>query len=547
MKKLLFQFGVLLLLLVVLPRAEAEELFGVEADNLVTIDTATGVRTVVGPVGAGFGVIQGMAFDPTVDKLFAIGNSITDGMAVPGPRLIELDRSTGQATEVGPLIHSIVGQLAIAEALAFNPGDGLLYGAGSNAGSPPNSFSNLLFTVNPATGAATAVADVSGTIFSGGKDVDSLVLADGTAYVTDCSFCTLHTLNLATGVATPVTTDTTLLGFDAINDLAFDPAAGTLFGIGLDFTISAPRSFLLTINRFTGGPAVVVGSAHFDTVNALAFAPPVSVPDPDSDGDGVPDIDDVCPGGDDNADADGDLIPDFCDACPIDPQNDVDGDGLCAEVDACPLDPDNDIDGDGVCGDIDFCPLDSANDVDGDGVCGDVDVCPLDPDNDVDGDGVCGEIDNCPIVANSNQDDADGDNVGDACDFDNDNDTICDGPNAVETICTAGPDNCPLVSNTDQADFDVDGAGDVCDGDDDNDGVVDNADECPATVTGVVNADGCSVGDLCPCLNNWKNHGAYVRCIAHTSEDFVAASLITEVEKDTIVSDAGMSSCGAKK
>ena len=75
-----------LLLLAVPPLAEADELFGVEAGNLVTIDTATGVRTVVGPVGAGFGGIQGMAFDPTVDKLFAIGNSVTDGATDPGGR-----------------------------------------------------------------------------------------------------------------------------------------------------------------------------------------------------------------------------------------------------------------------------------------------------------------------------------------------------------------------------------------------------------------------------------------------------------------------------
>ncbi|RLC56428.1 MAG: hypothetical protein DRI30_05870, partial [Chloroflexi bacterium] len=132
--------------------------------------------------------------------------------------------------------------------------------------------------------------------------------------------------------------------------------------------------------------------------------------------------------------------------------------------------------------------------------------------------------------------------------FDNDNDTICDGPNAVATVCAAGPDNCPLVFNTDQSDIDGDLIGDACDRDSDNDNVLDNADDCPTTLLGeVVNGAGCSVSDLCPCNNIWKNHGAYVRCVAHTSEDFVADSLITEVEKDTIVSTAGMSSCGNKR
>jgi hypothetical protein len=251
----------------------------------------------------------------------------------------------------------------------------------------------------------------------------------------------------------------------------------------------------------------------------------------DTDGDGVPDLQDVCPGGDDNTNTDGDLLPDFCDICPFDADNDADGDGVCGDIDVCPL----------------FADASQA-DTDGD-LMGDVcDVCPFDADNDIDGDGVCGDIDVCPILTDPGQTDTDGDSVGDACDFDDDNDEICDGANAVDTVCAAGPDNCPLFWNLDQADFDGDGAGDVCDVDNDNDNVADNIDACPMTVTGeVVDAGGCSVNDQCPCGNSWKNHGAYVRCVAHTSEDFIAAGLITEVEKDTIVSTAGISSCGAKK
>jgi streptogramin lyase len=236
---------------------------------------------------------------------------------------------------------------------------------------------------------------------------------------------------------------------------------------------------------------------------------------PDSDGDGIPDDDDMCPGGDDNVDTDGDLVPDYCDPCPLDFDNDADDDGVCGNVDVCPGGNDeDDADGDLT---PDFC-----------------DVCPADPFNDADNDGLCLDDDNCPTVSNSYQSDLDKDDVGDACDPDIDGDGFLN-----------GEDNCEYDVNPDQLDFDNDGEGDVCDTDSDGDGVVDAGDACvPTPLDEVVDADGCSIAGLCACENNWKNHGAYVRCVAHTSEDFADAGLISEAEKDAIVSAAGQSGCG---
>ncbi len=81
--------------------------------------------------------------------------------------------------------------------------------------------------------------------------------------------------------------------------------------------------------------------------------------------------------------------------------------------------------------------------------------------------------------------------------------------------------------------------------------MLDATDACPTTGPGEVvavegSAQGCSIADLCPCENSWKNHGASVRCVAHTSEAFVEVGLITEPEKDVIVSEAGESDCGHK-
>lgn len=237
----------------------------------------------------------------------------------------------------------------------------------------------------------------------------------------------------------------------------------------------------------------------------------------DADGDGVPDEDDICPGFDDNADTDGDTLPDGCDACPLDELNDADGDG--------------------VCGDVDVCVGDDTIDTDNDTVPDDCDVCPVDAANDADGDGFCESEDNCPLIANADQSNNDGDNNGDACDADDDNDGIDD-----------SADNCPLIANGNQSDYDGDGAGDVCDMDVDGDGVLDNVDNCPYTIgMEVVDGAGCSINQYCACENSWKNHGAYVRCVAHAANDFINQGLIDQTAHGVITSEAGNSSCGAKK
>jgi hypothetical protein len=86
----------------------------------------------------------------------------------------------------------------------------------------------------------------------------------------------------------------------------------------------------------------------------------------------------------------------------------------------------------------------------------------------------------------------------------------------------------------------------------DGDGVADSLDACPDSQPGsVVDAHGCSIDQLAPCSGpasggDWKNHGQYVSSVAHATQAFVAAGLITEAQAEQIVSQAAQSDCGSR-
>jgi len=178
----------------------------------------------------------------------------------------------------------------------------------------------------------------------------------------------------------------------------------------------------------------------------------------DSDGDGVSDRRDRCPGTPRGATVDER-------GCP----KDSDGDGVFDGIDACPDTPKGwPVDGRG-------CALDS----DGDGVADGKDDCPDTPRgatvNDVgcpkdsDGDGVWDGIDKCPDTRKGSTVDATG------CPKDSDGDGVWD-----------GIDKCP---NTPKG-ATVDATG--CPKDSDGDGVWDGIDRCPDTPAGAeVDERGC--------------------------------------------------------
>lgn len=114
-------------------------------------------------------------------------------------------------------------------------------------------------------------------------------------------------------------------------------------------------------------------------------------------------------------------------------------------------------------------------------------IVRLDPFADEDGDHVRDSADNCPSVANTDQFDYDGDQIGDACDNDGDGDGVVE----ADDDCEFGAGDWTSNPSTDH---DGDGCHDLSeDADDDNDGRSDDDDDCP---TGVINTPSTSQSDF---------------------------------------------------
>jgi hypothetical protein len=194
------------------------------------------------------------------------------------------------------------------------------------------------------------------------------------------------------------------------------------------------------------------------------------------DGDGVPFATDKCPFTYDPAqtDTDGDLVGDLCDNCPtVSNTNQADTGSNDNVGDACDYD---DLDGDGITNPADNCPDLYNPDPEGDGQPGRCIYSPSAPATSCLEDADCtagtnGQCDTSRGFACSGLGSLDGDSVPDAT------------------------DNCVLASNSNQQDSDGDGIGDVCDGDCAGISVVHICSNAPAT-TCVTNAN-CINGGIC--------------------------------------------------
>ena len=131
--------------------------------SLVTVNQTDGTLTTIGPLG--YAPVRGLAYDPDTDTLYGAGQPVVPPNGNGGSDvLFTIDPANGNTTEIGSLGVSV-------GAIEFGP-DGTLYGGQANSGgggngNAPQGLSAPLYTVDTATGMATAVGDTGFPAISG--------------------------------------------------------------------------------------------------------------------------------------------------------------------------------------------------------------------------------------------------------------------------------------------------------------------------------------------------------------------------------------------
>lgn len=467
-------------------------------------------------------------------------------------RVASVCLSTGLSLAWGP---RAIGQSSISFAIV-NPGPSAIEDGSATTLEILASFDAPLVGAVYSIGAEGSTA----TAVLGDRSSDPLA-ANGLSYVSRTSQSPLFDNDLphqfsGQGSISEVLLDIdpTADGVPAGSDVVIQTIEITPSGLGtLTVSLSDPSA----VTTASAPDGVMFTSATVDPARAsvtleifpkldCSTHPPPDIYHPDSDGDGVPDVCDLCAGFDDNLDADSDEIPDDCDNCPMTPNNDQansDEDLLGNACDNCPgvTNPDQqDTDQDGIGDACDAAPY-SLFDFDADADVDQRDFAHLQTcwtagggglsttctDADVNGDGTVNQVDlvlfeacdsGPAALADSECGNCNGNEYHDAnpsdpdlllndFDYDDDGIQVLGRPPCHDGETIGCDDNCPCAFNPDQMDADADGIGDACappppepppPPDTDGDGVPDDGDNCPLLANAdQTNSDADDLGDAC--------------------------------------------------
>ena len=244
-------------------KAQLLTLYGVISNEIVTINTTTGLATSIGTFNNALTPLSNLSYHDGVGTLFGAANSTSN------VSLVSINTTNGQATVVAPLTLAPFGtQIRLLEGLAYNPSDGLLYGAVDTFPVPTSYHSHILVTINPATGVATRITDITGTC---NVEADALGWANGRLFSIDgCpNPNNFYRVNQVNGVSSFVGT-TFVLG---IGDMSYNHINGLMYAYN-------SNRQLMTIDTNTASVGAI-GNTHTaadfggNFLRGIAFVPTV--------------------------------------------------------------------------------------------------------------------------------------------------------------------------------------------------------------------------------------------------------------------------------
>jgi formylglycine-generating enzyme required for sulfatase activity len=113
-------------------------LYGTDQKALYTIDTSTGIASLVGPFGSGLSVMRSLAYDRESRSLWGV-DAYTD-------QLYRISADTAHAAAIGPTGVDSISDIFV------DPSSGTIYAVGNGL------YSRYLYTLDKSTGMATQVA-----------------------------------------------------------------------------------------------------------------------------------------------------------------------------------------------------------------------------------------------------------------------------------------------------------------------------------------------------------------------------------------------------
>lgn len=218
---------------------------GQDGTKLLTINSQTGVATVVGSLGISGAV--GLTFSPN-GTLYTVANSYPPGSSnTVLEQLATVNPLTGQATLIGSPFLFRVGIMPMVVSSS-----GTIFAAGTSTGS----LANTLLTIDPVTGQPTSVG-----AFGVLGMMDFAYDPNGTLF--GATTTKLYRINTSTGSATLVTS---FSGVTGVMGITFD-AAGNLFATNFNTTSS-----LYSVDRTTGA-ATLIGQTGVSDVHSADVQP----------------------------------------------------------------------------------------------------------------------------------------------------------------------------------------------------------------------------------------------------------------------------------